>query len=133
MDPAIMQVVTIFVGEMIFLPIMMFLLKRMLGKRLDDFDEKRENARRETKAREVYREAWEASISNGIKSLLRSEIIREFHKSKERGYASLEAKEYTERTFEVYSELGGNGLGKAMYEAIMKMPTEPPEEDHTSE
>ncbi len=128
MDPAISQLITVFVGEMVMLPVLLFVIKHFIGRKLDDFDEKREQARKEQKSRERYRDTWEKALSEGIKSLLRSEIISTYHKARDRGYASLETKEYIERVYVSYSNLNGNGLGKSMYESIMEMPTEPPEE-----
>lgn len=127
-DPALMQVVTVAVAELVFLPIMVWILKRALGKRLDEFDKKRDDARKERESRAKRQEIWELAVTRGLQTMLRSEIVSEYRKAKARGYASLETKEYLERVHHVYSvDLGANSLGTSMYEAVLSMPTEPPD------
>ncbi len=126
MDPAIMQVITVAISQTIMVPLLVFVLQKVLGKRLDSFDEKRDQARKEQKARETYRSAWEDSITQGVRSLLRSEIISEYRKATSEGYATLETKEYVEKLHSAYSAVGGNSIGTSMFEAIIAMPTKPP-------
>ena len=38
------------------------------------------------------------------------------------GWCTLEDKEYAERTYIAYHELGGNGTGTVLYEDIMALP-----------
>lgn len=64
-------------------------------------------------------------MTAGMRAMLRAELISEHRKAKEKKYASTTTKEYVEKIETAYAKLGGNGLGKAMYEEIMSMPTEP--------
>lgn len=65
-------------------------------------------------------------MTTGMRAMLRAELISEHRKVKEKKYASTTTKEYVEKIETAYAKLGGNGLGKAMYEEIMAMPTEQP-------
>ena len=60
---------------------------------------------------------------DGIRSILRNELVR-LHRDlvEAQGWCTLEDKEYAERTYQSYHELGGNGTGTVLYEDIMKLP-----------
>lgn len=59
---------------------------------------------------------------DGIRTLLRNELIAKHRELVEdRGWCALEDKEYVERTYQSYHELGGNGTGTVLYEDIMAL------------
>ena len=60
---------------------------------------------------------------DGIRTLLRNELVR-LHRDlvEAQGWCTLEDKEYAERTYIAYHELGGNGTGTVLYEDIMALP-----------
>lgn len=60
---------------------------------------------------------------DGIRTLLRNELVR-LHRDlvEAQGRCTLEDKEYAERTYIAYHELGGNGTGTVLYEDIMALP-----------
>lgn len=60
---------------------------------------------------------------DGIRTLLRNELVR-LHRDlvEAQGWCTLEDKEYVERTYIAYHELGGNGTGTVLYEDIMALP-----------
>lgn len=60
---------------------------------------------------------------DGIRTLLRNELVR-LHRDlvEVQGWCTLEDKEYAERTYIAYHELGGNGTGTVLYEDIMALP-----------
>lgn len=60
---------------------------------------------------------------DGIRALLRNELVR-LHRDlvEAQGWCTLEDKEYAERTYIAYHELGGNGTGTVLYEDIMALP-----------
>lgn len=59
----------------------------------------------------------------GIRSILRNELVSMHRCLVERqGWCTLEDKEYAERTYEPYHELGGNGTGTRLFKDIMELP-----------
>ena len=102
--------------ELLMVPIVLFIVKRFIGTKLDDFDKKREDARYKT---EIHDEAME----KGMRSLLRAELIHEHRKWMAKGFCPLESKEYAQHTYEAYHCLGGNDIGTSMYDDIMHLPT----------
>ena len=66
----------------------------------------------------------------GIRALLRAEIIRvynKYHDDKE--YCPIYVKQSIEDIYKQYHALKGNGVGTKLYEEIMALPTEPPEKE----
>ncbi len=126
MDPAVMQVITVAFAELVMVPVMVWVLRRILGKKLDEFDDKREQARKEQKARERSQLVWEQSVTLSLQTMLRSELISEYRKAKSKSYASLETKEYVEKVHDAYREMGGNHLGTTMFEYVIGLPSDPP-------
>lgn len=62
------------------------------------------------------------AIADGVRSLLRCELVRSHAAHCIRGEPmSLSDREYVARTYEAYHELGGNGTGTALYEAMMRV------------
>ena len=60
---------------------------------------------------------------DGLRTILRNELIVMHRDLVEgRGWCTLADKEYAERTYQSYHELGGNGTGTALYEDIMALP-----------
>lgn len=110
--------------EIFLVPIIIFVMQRHLGKKLDNFDEKREKAREERQQEKAQEKKWRESMTAGMQAMLRAELISEHRKTKKQEYASTTTKEYVEKIYTAYAKLGGNGLGKTMYEEIMNMPSE---------
>ena len=67
------------------------------------------------------------AIENGVKSLLRTEIIRQYEKYSEKGYCPIYAREPLTKVYEAYHALHGNGTGTDLYEKTIELPTEPKE------
>ena len=68
------------------------------------------------------RQEWGA-VENGVRSLLRSSIMRTHHVCVARGSASTVDKEVIERDFEAYRGLGGNGVAVSLHDEVMSLPT----------
>lgn len=63
----------------------------------------------------------------GIRALLRADIIRLYNKyHDDLGYCPIFVKEALEDEYKQYHALRGNGVGTNLYNAIMELPTEPP-------
>lgn len=62
------------------------------------------------------------AIGDGVRSLLRCELVRQHREHCIRGEPmTLEDREYVERTYESYHALGGNGTGTRIYEELMDL------------
>lgn len=69
-------------------------------------------------------------MRRGLRALLRADIIRLYNKyHDELGWCPVYVKQALEEEYQEYHNIGGNGVGTQMYEAIMALPTEPPEEN----
>ena len=125
-DPMALQILTAIVVDLVAVPLFGLILNRVVTQKLDAFDRKREEARRERKERLDNDQKWQDAMTLGVRSMLRSEIFSEHHKWMERGYCPTGSKEYVTTIYEVYHDnLGGNGLGKSMYSELMSLPTKP--------
>lgn len=63
----------------------------------------------------------------GIRALIRADIIRLYNKyHDDLGYCPIFVKEALEDEYKQYHALRGNGVGTNLYNAIMALPTEPP-------
>lgn len=98
-------------------------LGRSLTKRLDEGERKRDAAREEARLRqdEIVRRL--GLIEDANRSLLRAEIIRMHRKGVASNSATLEDKEYMDRTYDSYHKLGGNGIGTNLHDEYMALPT----------
>lgn len=64
-----------------------------------------------------------------IRALLRADIIRLYNKyHDDLKWCPIYVKESLEDEYKQYHALKGNGVGTNLYNAIMELPTEPPEE-----
>lgn len=66
----------------------------------------------------------EKNIENGLRSLLRAEIIRSHEKYMDREYCPVYAREALTRIYESYHALGGNGTMTELYKQVMTLPTD---------
>jgi hypothetical protein len=62
-------------------------------------------------------------MTSGVRSIIRAELVRAHREwVEEKGYITLEAREYVQRTYESYHALGGNGVGTTLYNDLMALP-----------
>lgn len=74
----------------------------------------------------MYRQV--SATRKGIRALLRADLIRLYNKyHDDLGHCPLYVKQALEDEYQQYHTLKGNGVGTRMYEALMALPTEPPE------
>lgn len=66
----------------------------------------------------------DAAVNDGLKSLLRGDIIHSHDKYSERGYCPIYAREALEKEYQSYHNLGGNGVVTHLMEEIRALPTE---------
>lgn len=72
------------------------------------------------------RKKRESALEEGLKCLLRAEIIRNHDKYLDRGYCPIYAKEALKRAYAAYHALRGNDVATQLYNEVMALPTEPP-------
>lgn len=64
----------------------------------------------------------------GIRALLRADLIRLYNKyHDELQYCPIYVKQSLEDEYQQYHALKGNGVGTNLYNALMALPTEPPQ------
>ena len=61
----------------------------------------------------------------GVQALLRGQMISEYNKWSERGYAPIWAKENFENVWNNYHNLGANGVMDDIHEKFIDLPTNP--------
>lgn len=65
-------------------------------------------------------------VRMGVKALLRAQMINDYNKWSERGYAPIYAKQNFENLWEQYHAIKGpNGVMDDLHEKFMKLPTKP--------
>lgn len=72
------------------------------------------------------RKKRESALEEGLKCLLRAEIIRNHDKYLDRGYCPIYAKEALKHAYAAYHALRGNDVATQLYNEVMALPTEPP-------
>lgn len=65
-----------------------------------------------------------AAIAEGMQSLLRESIVRNYNKYTDRGYCPIYAKETLKHVYEAYHNLGGNDVATKLYHTLLEMPEE---------
>ena len=78
--------------------IIIFILSRVIGKKLNLADAKAEQAKKETIA-----------IAEGVKALLRDRLLQGYKHYLEKGYADMDDRSNMENVWLQYHALGGNG------------------------
>ena len=68
------------------------------------------------------------ALKLGVQALLRSQMISDFNKYSEKGYAPIYARESFENCWTQYHSLGVNGVMDNLHEKFLELPTEPPDE-----
>lgn len=67
------------------------------------------------------------AVKAGLQALLRSQMIADYNKWDERGYAPIYARENFENCWKQYHSLGVNGVMDDLHEKFLDLPTAPPE------
>ena len=68
------------------------------------------------------------AVKIGIQALLRSQMIADYNKWTDRGFAPIYARDNFENCWKQYHALGVNGVMDDLHEKFLELPTEPPEE-----
>lgn len=62
------------------------------------------------------------TVHNGVRILLKGEIIRKYYEYKQKGILSIYEKQLIEELYVEYTNLGGNGIIKSLYDELRKFP-----------
>ena len=65
------------------------------------------------------------SVKFGVQALLRAQMIHDYNKWTERGYAPIYARQNFENCWEQYHSLGANGVMDDIHRKFLKLPIEP--------
>lgn len=69
------------------------------------------------------------AVKLGLQALLRSQMIHEYNKWEERGYAPIYARENFQNCWKQYHALGANGVMDDIRNKFMMLPIEPPKKE----
>lgn len=67
----------------------------------------------------------ERSLRLGVQALLRAQMINDYYKYSEKGYAPLHAKDNFENCYKQYHALGANGMMDKLREEFLSLPLKP--------
>jgi hypothetical protein len=118
--------------ELLAVPVVVFLVKRAISKRLDRFDEKREEARierAENERRKIEQREAERTI---VLAIARTMLLDNYEKCMEKGYYTVEERDVYSALLESYLADGGNGVIAGLGPRIRALPVEPPDDHHES-
>lgn len=66
------------------------------------------------------------AVKKGLQALLRSQMINDFNRWSEKGYAPIYARDNFENCWAQYHSLGANGVMNGIHDRFMLLPTNPP-------
>ena len=69
------------------------------------------------------------AVTDAVRSLLRTEIIRQYEKYSERGYFPIYAREPLRMAHDAYAALGGNSVATELYNRTVELPTDTDKEE----
>lgn len=77
-------------------------------------------------------EKKQKALEDGVQCLLRNSIVTDYNKYQSKGFCPIYAKETLKKTYQAYSNLGGNDVAKELYHTLLQMPSDPPEKKAAS-
>ena len=122
MEAITQQVIALAVLQLLMFPILAWLVKRMIGSRLDTFDQKRDEAREQAAAERRLTLA-----------MARSQLLENYERCMDKGFYTVDEREVYHELYEAYHKDGGNGIMDTLAEKITRLPTEPTHEKKRTE
>lgn len=116
--------------ELLMVPVIVYLLKRILGKRLDSFDAKRDVARMELAESERVAHEQRVAERSIVLAIARTMLLNNYERCMDKGYYTLEEREVYSKLYKSYKDDSGNGVIDAIAPRIRELPTEPPRHHH---
>ena len=108
--------------NLLALPLLLWYIKR----KLERFDDKREDARieqREDERRKIEQREAERSI---ILAIARTMLLNNYEKCMDKGFYSVEERDVYGKLYKSYAKDGGNGVIEQIAPRIRALPMEPP-------
>lgn len=130
MDPTVIQVALTGLAELVALPVMIFVMERVIGARLDKFDVKRDMARmtqEEANRKAIEQREAEKGI---VLAIARTMLLDNYEKCMKKGFYSVEERDVYGSLFRQYVRRGGNGVIEDLAPRIRALPLEPPESEY---
>lgn len=107
-------------------PLVLFVVQRALARRLDDFNQRRDDARAEREERD-RREAEQREAERSIVlAIARTMLLDNYEECMRKGYYTLEEREVYGKLFAAYEFDGGNGVIGSIAPKMRELPMEPP-------
>ena len=128
MDPALKTVLITGVVELLMVPVVVFLVKRAIGKRLDKFDAKRDEARSERAENERKKSEQREAERTIILAMSRTMLLDNWEKCMDKGCYTVEEREVYHKLYEAYKNDGGNSIIDEIAPRIRALPMDPPKE-----
>jgi hypothetical protein len=128
MDPALRAVIITGIVELLAVPVIVFLVKRAIGKRLDHFDARREQARlaqAENERKIIEQREAERTI---ILAMSRSMLLNNYERCMDKGFYTVEEREVYHKLYVAYRDDGGNSVIEEIAPRIRALPMEPPKD-----
>lgn len=128
MDPALKTVIITGIVELLAVPVVVYLVKRAIGKRLDQFDSKREQARierAENERKAIEQREAERTI---ILAMSRTMLLDNWEKCMDKGCYTVEEREVYHKLYLAYKSDGGNSIIDEIAPRIRALPMEPPKQ-----
>ena len=122
MDAITPALIAVGIVNLLMFPILAWLIKRMIGKRLDIFDQKRDDAREQAVAERRLTLA-----------MARSQLLDNYERCMDKGYYTVDEREVYHELYEAYHKDGGNGIMTDLRQKIVMLPTEPPDSHRKSD
>ena len=120
------------VVNLLMFPLILFLVKRFIGKRLDSFDEKREMARAaQSEDERMAREQRDAERGI-VLAMARTMLLNNYEKCMAKGFYSIEERAVYHELYENYRADHGNGVIEEIAPRIRALPMEPPKHGNDS-
>ena len=129
MDNALMaQVIVTGAIELLMFPLLVLLIRRIVGRKLDTFDEKREIARVERAEEKRHEHEQREAEHAMLLAIARTMLLDNYEKCIGKGYYSREEREIYSLMYHEYKLSNGNGVIDTIAERIRNLPLEPPED-----
>ena len=128
MDPVVWQIIIAGAVELVIAPIVVAIVIRIFGKRLDHFDDKRERARvehAEGKRQELQQREADHEI---VLAIARTMLLDNYERCAAKGCYTVDEREVYSALFSAYKRDGGNGIIDVIAERIKKLPLESPDD-----
>lgn len=121
-----MDVIMAFALNAFITPLILLIMQRILVKRLDDFDRKRETAREERKKKEKSENEQREAERAIVLAIARTMLLDNYEKCMRKGCYTVEEREVYGKLYASYIDDGGNGIIGTIAQRIRELPLESP-------